>query len=203
MKKSDPSKPYVIDTASGVRLDLDDPRPEDVRIEDVARGLSKICRFGAQPIEYYSVAQHALLVRQLVREAGHPELALAALHHDSHEAYLCDIPKPLKRKISAITDAYERVCDEFDIVIAGAFSFELPKKGSSEEAAIKSADKHALLIEATRLLPDSGEALHRDLGIRDEELRGLAPMEEPMSPDQAEAEFLRVHEELLRRTARQ
>jgi hypothetical protein len=203
MKKGSPSKRYVIDTASGVRLDLDDPRPKDVRIKDVAGGLSKVCRFGAQPLEYYSVAQHALLVRQLVVEAGHSKLALGALHHDSHEAYLCDIPKPLKRKISAINDAYERVCDQFDLVIAEAFSFELPKKGSPEEAAIKRADKHALLMEASRLLHDHGEALRRDLGIRDEELKGLAPLEEPMSPAQAEAEFLLAHEELVRRTARQ
>ena len=91
MGTSNSGERYIIDTASGVRLDLDDPRPEDIQIEDVAGGLSKVCRFGAQPREYYSVAQHALLVRQLVVEAGHPELALAALHHDSHEAYVCDL----------------------------------------------------------------------------------------------------------------
>src|SRR5215211_3245285 len=96
---SAPAERHIIDTASGVRLDLDHPRSEDIRIEDVAGGLSKVCRFGAQALEYYSVAQHALLVRRLVEEGGYPELALAALHHDSHEAYLCDIPSPLKSKI--------------------------------------------------------------------------------------------------------
>jgi hypothetical protein len=45
---------HIIDTAFGLRLDLDHPRPEDIRIEDVAGGLSKFCRFGAQPREYYS-----------------------------------------------------------------------------------------------------------------------------------------------------
>ena len=102
MGASNSGERYIIDTASGIRLDLDDPRSEDIRIEDVAGGLSKVCRFGAQPLEYYSVAQHASLVRQLVVEAGYPELALAALHHDSHEAYLCDIPSPLKSKIAGI-----------------------------------------------------------------------------------------------------
>jgi hypothetical protein len=53
MKTNDPTKRYVIDTASGVRLDLDDPRPEDVRISDVAGELSKVCPFGAQALEYY------------------------------------------------------------------------------------------------------------------------------------------------------
>jgi hypothetical protein len=75
MEASDPAGRYIIDTASGVRLDLDNPRPEDIRIEDVAGGLSKVCRFGAQAREYYSVAQHALLVRRLVVEAGYPQLA--------------------------------------------------------------------------------------------------------------------------------
>src|SRR5215211_556381 len=127
---------YIIDTASGVRLDLDDPRPEHIRIEDVAGGLSKVCRFGAQPLEYYSVAQHALLVRRMVVEAGHPELALVALHHDSHEAYLCDIPSPLKSKICTATTVYDEICRRFDRTIAEAFGFEYPEKGSEEKAVI-------------------------------------------------------------------
>ena len=66
MQASDPGKLYIIDTASGARLNLDDPRPGDIRIVDVAGGLSKVCRFSAQALEYYSVARHALLVQQLV-----------------------------------------------------------------------------------------------------------------------------------------
>src|ERR687897_308809 len=141
-----PAKPYIIDTSSGKRLDLDNPRPEDIRIEDVAGGLSKVCRFGAQPLEYYSVAQHALLVQRHVVEAGYPELALVALHHDSHEAYLGDIPTPLKRKISADTDVYDEVCKTLDRVIAEAFGFERPEDGSPEQQAIKHADRQALLV---------------------------------------------------------
>jgi len=82
-----------------------------------------------------------------------------ALHHDSHEAYLCDIPSPLKRKISAINNAHKRVCDEVDLAIAEAFGFEWPEDGSPEQRAIKDADRRALLIEAARLLSDHGEAL--------------------------------------------
>jgi 5'-deoxynucleotidase YfbR-like HD superfamily hydrolase len=196
MEASDPGKPYIIDTASGKRLDLENPRPEDIRIEDVAGGLSKVCRFGAQPLEYYSVAQHALLVRRLVMKAGYPQLALAALHHDSHEAYLCDIPSPLKRKISAINNAYKRVCDEVDLAIAEAFGFEWPKKDSPEQRAIKEADRRALLMEAARLLHDSGEALRRDLGLGEKEYRDLTPLEEPLPPAEAESLFLQAHREL-------
>src|SRR5919112_4269396 len=137
MEANRATKPYVIDTASGVRLDLDGPQPEDIRIEDVAGGLSKVCRFGAQAREYYSVVQHALLVRQLVANSGHPELALAALHHDSHEAYLCDIPAPLKRKIRARTNVYDEACKTLDLVIAEAFGLEWPEHGSLQQRVIK------------------------------------------------------------------
>ena len=202
MKPGDPTKRYVIDTASGVRLNLDDPRPEDIRIEDVAGGLSKVCRFGPQPLEYYSVAQHALLVQRLVVEAGHAELALVALHHDSHEAYLCDIPKPLKSKISADTDVYDEACKALDRAIAEAFGFECREKGSREEALIKHADIQALLIEAARLLPNGGQALRRDLRLGDEEYRDLAALEDPLPPARAEAEFLRAHTELVQHAMR-
>jgi uncharacterized protein len=195
MEVSNPGERYIIDTASGRRLDLDNPRPEDIRIEDVAGGLSKVCRFGAQALEYYSVAQHALLVQRLVVEAGHPELALVALHHDSHEAYLCDIPTPLKRKISKATNVYEETCDELDLVIAEAFGFEWAEDGSPDQRAIKDADKQALLIEAARLLPDGGKALRGDKGLGEEETRDLAELEEPTMPAEAEARFLGAHEE--------
>jgi len=199
MEASNSDKRYRIDTASGVRLDLDNPRPEDIRIGDVAGGLSKVCRFGAQARKYYSVAQHALLVRRLVVEAGHPELALVALHHDSHEAYLCDIPTPLKRKIAKATNVYNETCSTLDRVIAEAFGFEWPEQGSPERRAIKHADNQALLMEAARLLPDGGKALRRDRRF-EEEQRDLAALEEPLSPAEAEARFLEGHKELAQRS---
>ena len=190
MGASNSGERYMIDTASGIRLDLDDPRSEDIRIKDVAGGLSKVCRFGAQPLAYYSVAQHALLVRQLVVEAGYPELALAALHHDSHEAYLCDIPSPLKRKIRARTTVYDEACRALDRVIAEALGFKLPEQGSPEQQAIKHADRQALLVEATRLLPDGGEALRRDRQFVDEKFAKLAPLDDPLLPAEVEKRFL-------------
>jgi 5'-deoxynucleotidase YfbR-like HD superfamily hydrolase len=196
MKASDPAETYIIDTASGAKLNLDNPRPEDIRIEDVAGGLSKVCRFGAQALEYYSVAQHALLVQRLVVEAGYSELALAALHHDSHEAYLCDIPTPLKRKIRARTNVYDEACKTLDRVIADAFGIEWPEHGSPEQRAIKHADGQALLMEASRLLPDGGKALRRDKGLGKEEYRDLAALEELLPPAKAQKLFLRAHREL-------
>jgi 5'-deoxynucleotidase YfbR-like HD superfamily hydrolase len=142
------------------------------------------------------VAQHAVLVLRLVEEVGHPELALAALHYDSHEAYLCDIPKPLKEKISKATDVYHVACYMLDRAIAEAFGFELSEAGSQEQAIIKDADRLALLTEGARLLPDHGEALRRDIGLADGEYRDLAPLDDPLLPAEAQRQFLRAHEEL-------
>jgi 5'-deoxynucleotidase YfbR-like HD superfamily hydrolase len=197
MEGSNSGERHIIDTASGRRLDLDNPRPDNIRIEDVAGGLSKVCRFGAQAREYYSVAQHALLVQCLVVEAGHPELALAALHHDSHEAYVCDIPKPLKNKIAVINDAYRAVCDELDLVIVEAFGIEWPEQGSPEQRTIKHADRQALLREATRLLPDRGNGLRRDLALGEEEFSDLAALDDPLSPAEAGSLFMLAHTELI------
>jgi hypothetical protein len=127
-----------------------------------AGGLSKVCRFAAQPLKYYSVAQHALLVQRLVVEAGYSELAQVALHHNSHEACLDDMPKPLKNKIAAVNNAYDQVSEKFDLAIGEAFSFVWPTKGSPEQRAIKRADNQAFLMEARRLLPDDSEALRQN-----------------------------------------
>ena len=74
------------------------PSPDEVRLEDIARGLAQTCRFGGQTPTFYSVAQHAVLCANLVHSAtGDTGMALLALHHDSAEAYLGDIPRPIKR----------------------------------------------------------------------------------------------------------
>jgi len=103
---------------------------------------------------FYSVAQHAVLVHDLVVEAGHPELAATALHHDSAEAYVCDLPSPLKALLQAKGNhAYRDAADRLDEAIASALGHEPSPSG----AEIKLADLRALLIEAAELLPDRGE----------------------------------------------
>lgn len=57
---------FVLDTFSGRKLNLSDPEPDQIAVEDIASALSKICRFGAQARHFYSVAQHAMLVSDLV-----------------------------------------------------------------------------------------------------------------------------------------
>lgn len=85
-----------------------DPRPEEVRIEDIASALSKLCRYGGQCLRFYSVAEHCVHVANHAPE----ELKLAALLHDASEAYLCDIIRPIKSHLTnylEIEAALERV----------------------------------------------------------------------------------------------
>ena len=81
-----------IHTNSGKQFYAFDPSPDMVDINDIANGLSKLCRYAGQCDEFYSVAQHSVIISKFVS----PEHALAGLLHDAAEAYLTDIPRPIK-----------------------------------------------------------------------------------------------------------
>lgn len=82
----------IFRTVSGRRINLEDPQVADINIEDIASGLSNLCRFTGQLRRFYSVAQHALLVAELVD----PSVRFAALNHDDSEALLGDVSRHLK-----------------------------------------------------------------------------------------------------------
>jgi len=79
------------------------PQKKDVCMTDIAHALSLICRFNGHCNRFYSVAEHSIRVAHLVSELTatqqhrHPDRLLGALLHDSAEAYLCDLPSPIKR----------------------------------------------------------------------------------------------------------
>ncbi len=187
---------HTIDTASGRKIDFDDPDPSQIALADIAGGLSRICRFGAQSMRFHAVAQHAILVAQLLHDAGHPHLALVGLHHDSHEAYVCDIPKPLKRKLtSAGETTYEQVCQALDRAIAARLA--LPTLSSDDQKRIKEADNKALMIEAADLLPNRGAGIAKATGLPMEMSGKLG---DSLDPDRARQQFLHIHEALRRPT---
>lgn len=187
---------FWLDTASGGRVNLASPRPGDISAEDVASALAQTCRFGGHASEYFSVAQHALLVEQLVSSWGRPDLALEALHHDSHEAFTCDLPSPLKKLLAAAGDftAYATLSRNFDMAIGKALGVRRRLK-KEDRALIKRADSVAFALEATRLLRGGGDQAIAD---RTDYVVELTATEcpEPLGPANAREAFLRRHREL-------
>lgn len=104
-----------IQTYSGRQFWPMDPRPEDVHIEDVAHALSLLCRYGGHVLRFYSVAEHCVhLARAVPRED-----ALWALLHDASEAYLVDVPRPIKSSLGGYREAEAKimaaVCERFSL----------------------------------------------------------------------------------------
>ena len=135
---------------SGRRLDLLDPSPLDVELEDIAHGLARVARWNGQTegAHIFSVAQHSLLVEALAR-AKVPRLdakgRLATLLHDAPEFVIGDMISPFK---VVIGDRYKAV--ERRLLAAIHLRFGLPVKLTDElQALIKAADRSAAYLEAT------------------------------------------------------
>jgi hypothetical protein len=128
----------TIKLRSGRYLDLANPQPDQFEFADIAGGLSKICRFGAQIPRWYSVAEHCLLCADIAVDDGLPlDTQIAVLMHDATEAFLGDVVKPLK----IMLPEYTRIESAMEGAIAEKFQIDFGR----EEASIKQID-HAMLI---------------------------------------------------------
>lgn len=161
-----------VSTYLGNRFYPLEPRIDRVAIEDIAHGLAYQCRFNGQTREFYSVAQHSLIVAALVPAP----LRLAALLHDGAEAYLGDMVKPLK----VLLPEFSALEDRVTAIIADTFRIDF-----SDYAPIKHADLIALATEKRDLMPHSAE--------RWAYLDDIAPLADtiiPMHPGEAKSAFL-------------
>jgi hypothetical protein len=185
---------------TGRYIDYDDPLAEQISLDDIAHGLAFTCRYGGHTDRYYSVAEHAILVSSILMEQrpGDYVTAIHALHHDDHEAYLGDLPTPLK---NALGSAYEDLREKIDAAIFDHLG--LPDTGLST-LAIHRADAFALRMEARKLMPSRGEgpewqpAWDKFPGLdiwNPDRNRDWAP---GLSPWEAEREFKRAHARLMR-----
>ncbi len=181
---------------SGRRLDLVDPSPMDIEIEDIAHGLARVARWNGQTVgdHPFSVAQHCVVVEGLVvrRTPGlAPRWRLAALLHDAAEYVIGDMISPFKTALGVDYHAFEERLES-----AINIRFGLPAKvPPAVRAQIKTADRASAFLEATQLAGfDREEALV---------LFGPPPRTtpSPLAPwpaPQAEARYLQRYRELIR-----
>lgn len=140
-----------IATITGKRWFITDPHPDDVDIEDIAHGLSMICRFGGHCREFYSVAQHSVLIaNELCRRECPPEMVLWGLLHDAAEAYLGDMVRPLKRSMQNYK-VLEHVTEGCILVGLG---LEAPTHGT--KTLVKQLDEVLLMTERRDLMNHCG-----------------------------------------------
>jgi uncharacterized protein len=130
-----------IQTFTGKQFWPLDSREEDICIEDIAHALSNICRYGGHTKEFYSVAQHSVLVSLQCQ----PEDAFAGLMHDASEAYLYDLPRPVKHALGM--ELYREAEKRLDSLIAH-------KYGIAQESAqrAKAFDDVLLMTERRDLM---------------------------------------------------
>ncbi len=178
---------------SGRRLDLLEPSPSDIEIEDIAHGLARVARWNGQTLgaHAFSVAQHSLLVVDIV-DALYPQSTahdrLAALLHDAPEYVVGDLISPFKAAIGLDYKAFElrllaAIHTRFGV------SPELPERTS---ALIKDADRIAAFYEATRLAGFSGAEAATFFGacIVPPELHASLAHIEPLPASTAQSQFL-------------
>jgi uncharacterized protein len=165
-----------IQTATGRQFWPMDPRPSEVFLDDIAHALSMLCRFGGHCRRFYSVAEHSVLMAR----AAPARIRRWALLHDGSEAYLVDVPRPLKPFLIGYDAAETKIMG----AIAQRFNLHLG-------------------------LPDEVKVLDRAI-LMDEQLQNMAPAPVPWStdvaplgvqlqywnPERARAEFLGEFERL-------
>lgn len=182
---------------SGRRLDLLDPTPMDIEIEDIAHGLAFVARWNGQTQgDYaYSVAEHSILVEALfsrMQPDAPDKWRLAALLHDAPEYVIGDMISPVK---SAVGAGYGELDERLTAAIH--LRFGLPAKLPAQiKRQIKSADKVSAWMEATQIAGFSVGEANKFFGRVDPALReGLQIRLRP--PAEVRRDFTARHNELL------
>jgi len=168
----------AIQTWSGLRFSPLEPDPAAIEIEDIAHALANSCRFGGHCSAFYSIAQHSCLVADAA--GADRETALHALLHDASEAYLGDLPHPLKHR-SPLGVLYREIEEPLQAAILERFGLV-----GVAPAVVKELDRAALATERAALMRVADDAWWP-------ELDGVEPFDvviDPWPPDRAACEFL-------------
>lgn len=169
--------PYII-CHSGKHFYPLDVRKSDIKIEDISHALSKQCRFGGHVNKFYSVAEHSVRVSYAIK----PQFALMGLLHDGSEAYLVDLPRPIKRIDDFST--YRNIERKTQLIIYKKFT-DYPQP--SCEVEIDYVDNLLLATEARDLMnnPYWCHSMHK-----------LHDKIEPWGPEKAKRKFMKRYLEL-------
>lgn len=176
---------------SGRRLDLIDPAPLDIEIEDIAHGLSRVARWNGQTTgaHAFSVAQHCLLVEAIMTQTNRemaPSWRLAALLHDAPEYVIGDMISPFKAALGVDYRAFEERLQR-----AIHIRFGLPAEAPPDlKTRIKDADRAAAWLEATTLAGFSIEEANRFFG--DPPALRERPDLSPLEPESCKVLFLKI-----------
>lgn len=159
-----------------------DPRVEEICIEDIAHALSNQCRYAGHCKDFYSVAQHSVIVSQICD----PGDALWGLLHDAAEAYLVDLPRPIKR-FSDLGTCYRVVEEALMDVICARFGLPL-----AEPVSVKKADNVVFVTEMRDLMA------HPPVRWKESwDNKPLSTTIHAWAPEKAKQEFLRMFEYLV------
>jgi len=181
---------YAVQTISGRFFWPLEPHIEDVSIEDIVHGIARECRFGNHTPYHYSVAWHSVALSSVVPD----HLKKWALIHDVTEAYLRDLPKPLKKhpKLSE----YNVIENNLMTVLAEYFG--MPETSMPEE--LKEYDDDMANCELLVLFGNIGEAKIRARGFSDDYITKVLKWErwiKEYTEEEAKLIWLAQYEELF------
>jgi len=139
-----------ITTVNNRKIDFRKPDPKQILIEDIATGLSNMPRFAGQLERFYSVAEHCILAERYYFQRTQdpdPEVCKAILMHDATEAFMCDVPTPLKK----LLEDYQFYEDILDKAIKKKFRI------SSKKTIKEQVREYDILMLKNEALHDRGE----------------------------------------------
>ncbi len=173
---------------SGRRLDLLDPSPLDIEIEDIAHGLARVARWNGQTtgVHAFSVAQHSVVVEEIaahIQPGLDPRWRLAALLHDAAEYVIGDMISPFKAALG-----YDYAAFEARLETAIHLRFGLPPKSPPEiKVLLKQADRACAFFEAIQL---AGFSPDEAITLFGHPPRGYFLTIDPLAPALAQARYL-------------
>ena len=157
-----------IELFNGNPFDPNNPDYHVIDLLSIAHALSNTCRYGGHAVAFHSVSEHAVLVASKLRRIGaSPQLQMAGLHHDDHEAIdgIGDIQRPAK---TLLDQAYRERTRRIDHAIWRALAWPEPEKpflwapGMLREPLVKKTDRWALRFEAKWLMRSEGQGWEMD-----------------------------------------